>query len=145
MRSLTVVTQPGCAWTAVSSAPWLTVAEPRRASGPASVSLVAAANAAADSRDATVTVNGAAFVLTQDGTAARRPVIASGGVVNGASFAGAIASGTWITVLGSNLAPRTRIWGDADFDGSNLPTSLDGVAPPSTDVPLTSSSSVRIS
>ncbi len=127
VRSLTIVTQPGCAWAAVSSAPWLTIAEPAEGLGPASVSLVAAANESVAPRTATVTVQGAVFTLTQDGSASTRPTIASAGVVNGASFAGAISSGTWITILGSNLAPTTRIWGDADFNGANLPTSLDGV------------------
>jgi uncharacterized protein (TIGR03437 family) len=54
--------------------------------------------------------------------------IASGGVVNGASFLPGIAPGTWITIQGANLSATTRSWTGSDFSGSNLPTQLDGVS-----------------
>jgi uncharacterized protein (TIGR03437 family) len=54
------------------------------------------------------------------------PAIAS--VINAASGQPQLASGTWMSVLGSNLAPDTRIWGGGDFAGNRLPTSLDGVS-----------------
>lgn len=48
-------------------------------------------------------------------------------VVNGASFGSGIASGSWISIFGSDLAPTTRLWkGDEIIDGV-LPTQLDGV------------------
>ncbi|MDQ2901341.1 MAG: serine hydrolase [Acidobacteriota bacterium] len=57
-----------------------------------------------------------------------RPMVqALGGVANGASFARAIAPGSWVTIFGANLAGTTRTWGSADFSGQNLPQSLDGV------------------
>ena len=38
-----------------------------------------------------------------------------------------VAPGSWIEIYGSNLAPDTRGWTAADFNGNNAPTSLDGV------------------
>jgi len=56
------------------------------------------------------------------------PVISSvGGVVNGASFRSGLASGTWITIFGTNLSATTRQWQGSDFVGNNLPTALDNV------------------
>jgi uncharacterized protein (TIGR03437 family) len=49
-------------------------------------------------------------------------------VVDGASFRPAIEAGSWVAIQGSNLANTTRSWKDSDFNGSNLPTSLDGVS-----------------
>jgi len=53
------------------------------------------------------------------------PVITS--VVNGASFAAGIAPNTWVTIRGSNLAPKTDLWNQAIKAGV-LPTSLDNVS-----------------
>lgn len=55
------------------------------------------------------------------------PFISPGGVVSAADFLGDTASGTWLAVFGSNLSSTTRTWASADFEGNNLPTSLDGV------------------
>jgi uncharacterized protein (TIGR03437 family) len=49
-------------------------------------------------------------------------------VVNGASFLPGISQGAWTTITGTNLSGTTRIWADADFNGSNLPTQLDQVS-----------------
>ena len=51
-------------------------------------------------------------------------------VENAASYASAIESGSWVSIIGTNLAPDTRIWLDSDFVGlgNNLPVSLDGVS-----------------
>ncbi len=68
------------------------------------------------------------LTVTVEGAAAAGPVIAAAnGVVNGASFQSGLASGTWVTVLGTNLARTTRIWRDSDFVGNLLPTQLDGI------------------
>jgi uncharacterized protein (TIGR03437 family) len=58
------------------------------------------------------------------------PSVPSNGVTNGASFEAVIAPGAWMSVFGTNLAPRSvpsagREWGAADFQGMNLPTKLD--------------------
>jgi uncharacterized protein (TIGR03437 family) len=49
-------------------------------------------------------------------------------VQNGASFLPGFSQGSWITVIGTNLAATTRIWTAADFVGPNLPTQLDGAS-----------------
>src|SRR5207245_3960627 len=60
---------------------------------------------------------------------ANAPVIQDpGGVVNGASFASGLASGAWMTIRGTKLSATTRIWQSADFQGAQMPTSLDGVS-----------------
>ena len=38
-----------------------------------------------------------------------------------------ITPGAWFTVWGNNLAPKSREWSTADFNGRQLPTALDGV------------------
>ncbi len=37
------------------------------------------------------------------------------------------ASGSYLEIKGSNLAPDSRTWLTADFNGNNAPVSLDGV------------------
>jgi uncharacterized protein (TIGR03118 family) len=49
-------------------------------------------------------------------------------VANAASGAAAIASNSYISIYGANLAPITRNWTTSDFSGTSLPTSLDGVS-----------------
>ena len=58
------------------------------------------------------------------------PSVPSNGVTNGASFDPVIAPGAFVTVWGTNLAPRSvpvqgRGWSANDFQGMNLPTKLD--------------------
>jgi uncharacterized protein (TIGR03437 family) len=50
------------------------------------------------------------------------------GIISGASFQPGIVSGGWTTIRGTKLASTMRTWAAADFNGSNLPTSLDGVS-----------------
>ena len=56
------------------------------------------------------------------------PVISS--VVNGASFQSGIEAGSWVTILGSNLAGTFpgRTWRGDEIVGGRLPTALDGVS-----------------
>lgn len=56
------------------------------------------------------------------------PAVTISAVANGASFQSGIVSGSWFTVKGTNLSTTTRIWTGTDFQGNNLPTSLDGVS-----------------
>ncbi len=49
------------------------------------------------------------------------------GVVNSASFEPGIVAGSWITILGTSLSPKTDSWSNAIVDGK-LPVSLDGVS-----------------
>lgn len=55
-----------------------------------------------------------------------QPAITS--VVNGASFHAGVTSGSWVSILGTGLATSSRMWESADFDGSQLPTKMDGVS-----------------
>jgi uncharacterized protein (TIGR03437 family) len=54
------------------------------------------------------------------------PAISS--VVNGASFQNGIASGSWVTIKGSNLSATTRNWNTSDFVNTSLPTRIDNVS-----------------
>jgi uncharacterized protein (TIGR03437 family) len=56
------------------------------------------------------------------------PAIASGGVVNAASFQPGVSAGSWVTIQGSDLAGNTRGWNAGDFVSGALPTQLDGVS-----------------
>ena len=55
------------------------------------------------------------------------PGISANGVVNAASLAAGVTANSWITILGTNLAPKTDDWSSAVVNGQ-LPTSLDGVS-----------------
>lgn len=72
-----------------------------------------------------------AFVGTP-GAPATEPTIRTtlAGVLTSLNFGGArtIAPGSWIEIYGENLAPVTRAWRDADFQGSMAPTTLEGVS-----------------
>jgi uncharacterized protein (TIGR03437 family) len=59
-------------------------------------------------------------------TAPPRPAIAVNGVVNAASYEPGIASNSWVTIQGTNLASTTNTW-DSVIAGGQLPTSIDGV------------------
>lgn len=58
----------------------------------------------------------------------QRPVISQGGVVNAGSGAPAIASGTWISIFGQNLAPAMRVLEGSDIQNNRLPTTLGDVS-----------------
>jgi uncharacterized protein (TIGR03437 family) len=69
-------------------------------------------------------------LLTVVGLFAQTPNITA--VVNAASFGSGIASNTFISIFGTNLASSTRTWAGSDFragyGGLIPPTSLDGVS-----------------
>ena len=48
-------------------------------------------------------------------------------VVQGASFGGGIASGSWVTIFGTELASGARIWRNEEIVQGQLPTALDGI------------------
>jgi uncharacterized protein (TIGR03437 family) len=55
------------------------------------------------------------------------PRIASGGVVNAASFSPGLSAGSWMSIFGERLAASSRGWASGDFAGEVLPTRLDDV------------------
>jgi hypothetical protein len=65
-----VATADACAWSATSSASWLTVTAGSQGTGSGTVSYHADRQDAADTRNATITVAGESFTLTQDGRTA---------------------------------------------------------------------------
>jgi hypothetical protein len=64
--SVSLTTGPTCAWTATSSAPWITVATPA-GTGPAGVGYTVAANTSITQRTGTVTIGGQVHTVTQAG------------------------------------------------------------------------------
>ncbi|HSP66276.1 MAG TPA: hypothetical protein VLN48_01035 [Bryobacteraceae bacterium] len=58
------------------------------------------------------------------------PKIDLAGVTSAAAFGGfaSVAPGSWIEIHGSHLANHARAWTAADFQGTQAPTSLDGVS-----------------
>ena len=64
---------------------------------------------------------GAAYVFVSNS-----PVIT--GVIDAGSLRPEIAASAWVTIKGTGLAPTTRVWVDADFVQSRLPTTLNGVS-----------------
>jgi uncharacterized protein (TIGR03437 family) len=70
----------------------------------------------------------AILAATVGASGAAVPTIKSGGVVSASAFGdfSSISPGTWIEIYGSNLATDSRSWAQADFNGINAPTSLDG-------------------
>ncbi len=55
-----------------------------------------------------------------------RPAITRGGVADAFNYQTTFANNSWITIVGTNLAPTTRTWEDA-IQGDQLPTTLSGV------------------
>ncbi len=54
--------------------------------------------------------------------------IASGGIVNAASFQQGITEGSWMSIFGTGFSTETREWSLEDFDGSKFPTVIAGVS-----------------
>ncbi len=123
------------AWTAAAGAAWITLSPP---SGNAPASLTITVNPAGlpvGTYSDIVEINSpsapgnpfplAVKLLVEPPPA---PAVQLSAAVNGASFQGALASGTWVSIFGSNLANTTRSWAAGDFVNGKLPTSLDGVS-----------------
>ena len=70
-NTLSVLTDPGCSWSASGGASWLTITSGATGSGTGTVTYTTAANTTASARSATLTIAGQPFVVTQ-GVARRR-------------------------------------------------------------------------
>ena len=69
-------------------------------------------------------------LTTTDGTIAvsnSSVQIGPGGIQHGTTFQPGLAARSWFAVKGINLSATTRAWQGSDFNGNNLPQSLDGV------------------
>jgi len=100
-----------CSWTAASNAAWVTFTT-SSGTGSGTARYNVAANTTASARNATLTIAGRSFALTQAaGTAAGAPVISAGGIVNAGSFVssdfpnGGIARGSFFSIFGANIGP----------------------------------------
>jgi hypothetical protein len=111
--TFSVTANNGCAWTAASSAPWLTITSAATGSGSGTISYSVAANTTTTQRSASVTLGGRTFVVTQaapgctftlSSTSLAVPASASNGsilVMSGTSCNWTSASGVpWTTVTG---------------------------------------------
>ena len=122
--TVTLTTTGGCAWTAVSSDAWLTVAQSSLSgSGPAEITYTAAANTATTSRTATITVASRVHTVTQDAAAApcsytltppQRQMTSAGGSATVALSAGPTCA--W-TAVSSNTSWLTLAQGSAGGTG----------------------------
>ena len=94
--SIGIVTSPGCAWTANSAVPWITLAV-TAGNGSGSVAFTVAPNTATSARTGTVNVSGAVFTVNQAGTTAAcaysiNPTSQSVGAAGGAGTAIAVST-----------------------------------------------------
>jgi hypothetical protein len=66
--AVTVTANPGCAWTASSNAPWLTVTAGAAGTGSGSVQFGVGANPTGALRSGTITIAGQVFTVNQAGS-----------------------------------------------------------------------------
>jgi uncharacterized protein (TIGR03437 family) len=123
--TVSVTSGAGCAWTATSPVPWITITTGGANSGNAIVTYRVDANVGA-ARSAALTIAGKTVTISQAAVPAGAPVISS--VFNGASLQAGVAASAWVSIKGTNLSATTRIWTGADFRGINLPTQVEGVS-----------------
>jgi uncharacterized protein (TIGR03437 family) len=122
------------AWTASTGAYWLGVSA---ASGAAPASLAVSVNPA-NLAAGTYTENVNLAAAGANGSPAQvsvtlvvtgsQPAPVINGVVSAASFQPGLASGTWMSIFGTNLSASTYTWQNSDFVNGLLPTSLQGVS-----------------
>jgi hypothetical protein len=75
--TVSVTTGAGCAWTASSNQPWLTIASGHTGSGPGIVSYFASPNIGSQQRTGSLTVAGRILTVVQPALAAGMPVLVS--------------------------------------------------------------------
>jgi uncharacterized protein (TIGR03437 family) len=126
--AVVVAAGAACGWTAVSHAPWITIASGASGSSSGSVAYSLAGNAAVGSRSGAITIGEQTFIVNQMGSSANQPVISQQGVVSGASFRPGASPGAWVAIFGTNLAPATRTWRSDEIVNGKLPTQLDAVS-----------------
>jgi uncharacterized protein (TIGR03437 family) len=126
--TIAIAAGAGCPWLASTSASWIKITSALGGLGGGAVSYAISANTTTAARTGSITIAGITFPVSQSATAGAPPQITAGGVVNAASSRPAIASATWISIYGTNLAPATQTWSASDFVGNSLPTQLAGVS-----------------
>jgi uncharacterized protein (TIGR03437 family) len=68
------------------------------------------------------------YTLTPPVIMSNPPTISAVVSASGFNSNAGLASGTWLEIYGTNLSTTSRGWATSDFNGSNAPTSLDGVS-----------------
>jgi hypothetical protein len=91
--SVTVTSTPGCTWSALTPAPWITILSGSPGNGPGTVNFSVAANTSA-SRSGIIAIAGKNFTVNQDGAAGTTPVPGAG-VPNPSSGSGTSATFTF--------------------------------------------------
>lgn len=121
------------AWTATTSANWLSVS-PSSGSGNGSITVtVSSGNLSAGPYNGTITISAAGASNSPQTVSVTLALTAMStlpqitAVVNGASFQPGIESGSWVTIEGTNLSNTSpgRTWTASEIVNGNLPTSLD--------------------
>jgi uncharacterized protein (TIGR03437 family) len=121
------------AWTAASSASWLTVS-PKSGSGTTTLTVaVSPAGLTPGTYTGAISLTAAGAVNSPQTISATLTVSAASnlptitGVINGASFQPGFESGSWVTIQGTNLSNTSpgRTWTAAEIVNGHLPTALD--------------------
>jgi uncharacterized protein (TIGR03437 family) len=121
--TFSVATPSGCAWTAATTATWITIVAGASGSGPGVVGISAAANPG-DARSGTVTVGGQIFTVTQAGAAI---MISTNSIANAASWVqGTVSPGMIVTISVPGFGPATTVPQQLSADGTLVTTLLGG-------------------
>jgi C1A family cysteine protease len=116
--AVSVATQSGCAWTAVSNAAWITVSSGSNRTGNGTVNYSAAENTGAKSRSGTLTIAGRTFSVTQAGVP---PYLTNHSPASGAT---AIGTSTAVSVVFSEtMSPSTITSATFVLSGGGSPLS----------------------
>jgi uncharacterized protein (TIGR03437 family) len=121
-------------WTATASDSWLSLSA-TSGTAPSTTSVsVSPAGLSAGTYNGAIQISAAsasnsplsiAVTLT---VAPAAPAVTITGVVNAGSYQPGIASGTWISIFGTNLSQSTYLWQASDIVNGALPTTLQGVS-----------------
>jgi uncharacterized protein (TIGR03437 family) len=118
-----------CGWTADSAESWITATAGVNFAGTAAAAFAVAPNQSAGTRTANLIAGGFKMPITQPPCAPScTATVSIAAVTGGAPGVNEISGGSWVTIYGSNLASTSRQWSTADFSGTRLPASLDGVS-----------------
>ncbi len=131
--TLNITAPSGCAWTATTTTPWVTLTSNSSGSGNGSVSYFVATNGSGSPRGGSITVQGQTLNISQDGgcaytvspTSANHPAATSNGTINvttsGACAWLARSNASWITITsgGSFSKPGQLPFGRLDKNGVN--------------------------
>ncbi len=129
-----VAAPAGCAWTAATTATWITIVTSASGSGAGVVGISAAVNSG-NPQSGTVTVGGQVFTVTQAGVGI---VISTSSIANSASYQqGAVSAGLIVTIVVPGIGPATTVLTQLTADGAFFTTQLgetrvlfDGLAAP---------------